>query len=360
MSIKATLYLEKETFSFKQRPLVDFQTVKAFGFKYESGIRAVKIQNERGSFILLPYKGQMIWDAEFDGRRLTMKSLFSEPKQADFFLDSYGNLLQHCGALRMGCPSVEDDHPLHGELPYADYDKAFVELGEDDGGKYLGISGIYEYNRAYGSKYRARPCVKLYEGASVMDIFMTVENLSQNPMELMYMCHINFSLAPNARILQSADWDNVGMVLRTTVPEHITPSDEWYALIKRIGQDVTVTRTIRPDDNYDTDVCFFINRMDPDELGWAHFLQVHEDGSADLVSQKPSELDHHTRWLLRDRSMEVFGMLPATCDPEGYTTEKKKGNIRILDPGGSVTFSIRAGYLDSSTVKKMKKAESVR
>ena len=36
-----------------------------FGFKYESGIEAIKICNKKGFIIVLPFYGQIIWDAEF-------------------------------------------------------------------------------------------------------------------------------------------------------------------------------------------------------------------------------------------------------------------------------------------------------
>ena len=353
MGFKARIALEKCVFSESKKTIVDFDNLKAFSFVYRSGVRAVKLQNEIGYIIVLPYKGQMIWDAAFDGRTLTMKSLFPEPRQASFFLDTYGNFLHHCGALRMGCPSSEDDHQLHGELPYADYERAFIEIGEDEMGTYLAISGVYDYNRAYGDKYTATPLVKLYNDSSVLDVSMQINNLTPNAMDLMYMCHINFAIARNAELIQSAGWNNKSMILRTSMPSHVTPSMNWSSLVKKIQKDVKVTKTIREDDRYDTDLVFFIGDMKEDEEGWAHFLQLHEDGSADIVSQKPIELDHHTRWILRNNNMEVLGMLPATCDPEGYTTEKQKGNVREIPPNGSVSFAIRVGSLNKEDAARL-------
>jgi hypothetical protein len=45
--------------------------------------------------------------------------------------------------------------------------------------------------------------------------------------------------------------------------------------------------------------------------------------------------------------------LPATCDPEGYTAEKKKGNVRAIPALGTVSFSVRTGYMDAAETKKM-------
>jgi hypothetical protein len=46
--------------------------------------------------------------------------------------------------------------------------------------------------------------------------------------------------------------------------------------------------------------------------------------------------------------------LPSTCEPEGYIREKEKGNIKEIPGGGSVTFNIRAGYLDRKETETMK------
>ena len=122
---------------------------------------------------------------------------------------------------------------------------------------------------------------------------------------------------------------------------------------KKIQKDVEITKIIGEDDRYNTDLCFFINDMKEDKDGWAHFIQLHEDGSADIISQKPRELDHHTRWILRNNNMEVLGMLPATCDPEGYTTEKQKGNVREIPPNGSVSFTVKVGFLNKKDAEYM-------
>ena len=47
--------------------------------------------------------------------------------------------------------------------------------------------------------------------------------------------------------------------------------------------------------------------------------------------------------------------LPSTCDPEGYTAEKKKGNVRTLPPQSTVTFKVRTGYLDGAHTKEMER-----
>ena len=81
-----------------------------FGFKYESGIEAIKICNKKGFIIVLPFYGQIIWDAEFGKHSLKMKNMFSEPKFGNSIVDPYGCFAFHSGLIRNGCPLLEHDH----------------------------------------------------------------------------------------------------------------------------------------------------------------------------------------------------------------------------------------------------------
>jgi len=322
--------LRKNYFTEKECTFVDFDSFKAALFIYQSGVHGVKLENESGYIIVLPFKEQQIWDAFFHGRRLTMKSTFPQPRDVNFFLDTYGCFLMHCGARRMGCPGPEDDHPLHGELPYADYDAAEILVDEDEKGKYIGISGVYEYKRAFGDKYQACPLIKLH-GESLLDVSITIENQSNYPMELMYLCHINFRPVDYGRIVQSADWTSKYIELRQSFPEHIKVSQEFIDFLNKLKSEPKLTEVIKPEDEYDPEVVFFLRCPKVDAEGWSHFTQVHPDGSADYVGYKPEELDHCTRWISRTKNQKALGIaFPATSDPEGYTAEKKKGSVKEI------------------------------
>ena len=61
-------------------------------FRYASGVEGLKIENSRGHLVILPWMGQMIWDAQFDGHELTMRNMFSQPKPAAEVVGTYGRL----------------------------------------------------------------------------------------------------------------------------------------------------------------------------------------------------------------------------------------------------------------------------
>ena len=346
--------LSKHMFEGKERILAQSGKLTASLFVYETGVRAVRLANEHGYIVVLPYKGQQVWDAFFDGRFLNMETMYQEPRNVAHFLDTYGCFVMHCGALRMGCPGPEDDHPLHGDLPYADYGEAVLELGRDAEGRTMGITGLFDYNRAFGEKYHARPMAKLHESSTLVDISMEIENYSHYPMDLMYMCHVNFRPVEGGRIVQSVGWDKERMKVRTVIPEHVEASPGFVDFLAQLEENPDLTQTIRAEDEYDPEIAFFIESPRVDADGWSHFMQVHPDGSADYIRYKPSELDHNTRWISRTRDQAGLGLaLPATCDPEGYTAERRKGNIKTVPGKGSVSFSVVAGCLNRKEAMNM-------
>ena len=91
-----------------------------------------------------------------------------------------------------------------------------------------------------------------------------------------------------------------------------------------------------------------------DAQGNTHVIQKHPNGSADYIGYNAKTLNHTVRWILKHPDQKVAGIaLPATCDPEGYVAEKKKGNVRTLPGLGTAEFALRAGYLDAAEAQRM-------
>jgi hypothetical protein len=346
--------IERHFFTEKEQTMLEYEGLKVTLFIYESGVEAVRLSGDQGSVVVLPYMGQMIWDAELAGRRLTMGSMFDQPKLTDFFLHTYGCFMMHCGALRMGCPGPQDTHPLHGELPCAPYRDVSVRFGTDERVPYLCITGTYEHDLAFTAHYRAQPEVRMWSGSSLLDISMNIENRSRYPMDLMYMCHINYRPVDHGRIVQSLPWDSDHMVLRTSIPEHVTVSKKFLAFMDRVQADPSLTQVLKPDDEYRPEMAIFMKGLMTDEQGFCHFMQVHPDGTADYVGYRPDLMDHPSRWIMRTGEQEALGIaLPSTCDPEGYAAEKKKGHLREVPGDSSLSLKMRTGVLDRSKTAEM-------
>ena len=352
---ETTLHLTPAFFPERERVVLQHGALTATAFRYDSGVCALRLRNPLGELVMLPFHGQQIWSAAFGGRDLTMQSMFRQPNATRTYLENYGGFLLHCGATRMGVPAAGDDHPLHGELPNAPYQKARLAVGADERGAYLELGGEYEHIVAFNYHYVARPQVRLYANSAHFPIAISISNLKKTPMDLMYLAHINFRPVDNGRLFYSARCTPEHVRVRTSIPSHVHPPAGYAEFLAELAAHPEVHNVLAPGLAFDPEVVFFIDYL-TDADGWAHSLQVHPDGSADYVAHRPDRLTHGIRWISRTPDQDCLGLcLPATAEPEGYTAEKAKGNLKTLAGGATVRFEMAAGYLDPVEAAAMAK-----
>jgi hypothetical protein len=345
MSWETRIHLYPDSFAERERQLAEYDGIAASTFLYASGVHGLRLSNQIGQITLLPFQGQQIWSAEFRGRTLTMKSMFEEPRPTTEFLHTYGGFLIHCGATAMGVPGEEDSHPPHGELPNAPYQTAELLIGQDNRGPYMGLTGSYQYTVAFNHNYVARPQVKLYADSSRMPVSLTVENLKNSEMELMYLAHVNFRPVDHGRLVYSAPCDPQHVRVRSSIPSHIHPAPGYEEFLKALAQQPDKHNELKPGLMFDPEVVFYIDYL-AEESGWAHSMQIHPDGSADFISHKPDQLDKGVRWISRTADQDALGIiLPATAEPEGYSAEKSKGNLKLIPPRGVFRCDMEVGAL---------------
>lgn len=342
------IFLTPDQFDATERPLAAAGELTASGFRFDSGVAAVALANQYGAVVVLPYQGQQIWSAAFGApdvarRVLTMRSMFDQPRPTTDFLATFGGFLQHCGLSGVGGPGPEDTHPLHGELPNAPYDSAYLVVGEDERGHYLGLGGSYQHTLFFGTNYQAEPLVKLYAGSSTFTVSMTVTNLKRAPIEIMYLAHVNFRPVDGGRLVYSAPASNVRV--RAEIPSHIQPGPGYAEFLAELAADPAKHEVFNPDLNYDPEMVFFIDYA-ADGDGWAHSMQVHPDGSADLIRHRLDQLPKATRWISRTPDQDAVAIVEAgTCLPEGYTAIKAAGGELVLQPGESWRGEFEIGVL---------------
>jgi hypothetical protein len=210
----------------------------------------------------------------------------------------------------------------------------------------MGVTGAYQYTVAFSHNYIARPLVKFYANSSRIELSMTVNNLKRSEMELMYLAHVNFRPVDNGQLVYSAPCDPVHVRVRSSIPAHVRPPAGYREFLAELESQPEKHNVLRPDLAFDPEAVFFIDYQ-ADEAGWAHTMQLHPDGSADFISHRPSQLDHGVRWISRTADQDALGLiLPATAEPEGYTAEKAKGNIKVLPPGGEFYCEMVVGALN--------------
>jgi len=345
-SISETIiYLRPEFFSAHETLLIESDELSASTFQFDSGVCALHLVSDVGDLVLLPFQGQQVWSAIFNGRNLTMRSMFEQPYPTRVFLDTFGGFLQHCGATATGGPGPTDTHPLHGELPNAPYQGVYVAMGEDETGTYIGMGGAYQHTVAFTHNYVAEPLVKLYAGATLFKVEMAITNLKQSPQELLYLAHVNFKPVDGGKLAYSAIPTPEHVRVRASIPSHITPGPGYVDFIQELGEHPEKHHLLAPDLAFDPEAVFFIDYI-ADEAGWAHSMQIHPDGQADVIRHRPEQLPKATRWISRTPDQDAIALVEAgTCEPEGYVAEKAKGNIRLLAPGEYFVAEFEIGAL---------------
>lgn len=325
--------------------------VTASVFRYPTGVAALRLANARGHVIVLPWLGQIVWDAVFDGVRLTMQGLFDAPRPASTIVDTYTCFAYHSGLLRNGCPGPEDTHPLHGEFSCAAMDSAALELSADGA---VRLASTRLYAQGFGNRYRATPSVTLRPGETLFDIDLAVENTGGQAMDLMYMCHINFDFVQNGRILQSAPFTPEHVAVRTATPLHVPRTERHTAMIAALGADPSPTETLDEATGYNPEQVFYLRGLGCDADGVTRMMLRRPEGDAFAMAFSLREFPHPARWIMvtPDHRVAAFA-LPATCHPEGYTAERGKGHVASLAPGEARRFSVRTGYLDSAATRAM-------
>jgi len=335
------------------------QTIAASGeftvnaFTYSTGVAALRVTNAAGHFISLPFQGQQVWRAFFLNRELTMRTTFPEPVPTSDYLATYGGFLLHCGASAMGNPG-NDSHPLHGELPNIRYDDAYVTLGSDERGDYAAVGGTVEVRTGFSMHYTFSPEVRLYAGASVMDVNCALHNKRSSPLDYMYLCHINFAPVNGARLIYSAKPGDVKVFI--DVPDTL-PAEHQHKLrtyMEAVAADPALHDAVgAPGQVYDPEIVFDINYA-ADADGYAHCMQL-VDGSADYACFRAAELPHGIRWISRTGDEDAMGMiLPATADHKGRAEAARRGMLKVLAPGASAEFRMKAGALAPTDAAAMK------
>jgi len=348
-SAHAVFDLRRSFFGENERVALRCAGLTASLFRYDTGIDAIRLANERGQIVILPFMSQIVWSAAFDGVELAMQSMFKAPRPAKVIVETYGCLAYHAGLLRNGVPSPQDTHLLHGEMPCAEMDLAGLACGTDERGPWIAVTGAREYAMGFGAHYLATPRVVLRSGATDFEIVMEVENLSGAPMDLMYLCHVNFAFAEGGRIVKSVPFTPEHVLTRTAIPSHVTPTDDYRALLGELAQNPARMEILSEPHRYDPEQVFYIKGARKALDGLVHFMMARREGDGFTIAWDPAVMPHTIRWILAnsDQRVAAFAM-PATCEPEGYLAEKRKGNVRSLAGGAKASFTTHIGYVDST------------
>lgn len=351
------IVLFSEMFDRSERTLCQAGEFSVSSFRFDSGVAGLRVQNARGEVVVLPFQGQQVWRARFDGRELTMRSMFDQPIETRTYLETYGAFLIHCGLTGLGAPGPADTHALHGELPNAPFQSAWLELDQDA----ITVAGSYRHTVAFSTNYLATIKTTMMTGASLLDVSVAVENLKKTPMDLMYLGHANFKPVDHGKLHDTAPPTAEAVRVRRSIPSHVTPKPGYAEFLAELAKDPSGHYALTPGLAFDPEVVFEMD-MQSDADGFAHALQAHPDGTSDYLRCRPDQAPLCTRWICRTPDQDGLGIaFPSTSGVEGYTAEKAKGRVHALNGGDTWQLDMRLGLLtEHETQDAIAKIKAVR
>ncbi|MGO1353777.1 MAG: DUF4432 family protein [Brachybacterium tyrofermentans] len=335
-----TLDLPRELFGETPRVVCQSPEWTVSARRCRTGVESLSIRNSRGRVEVLPFLGQIVWDAEFDGQSLRMTSMFEEPRKVERIAETYGCFAFHSGLLAAGCPSPEDDHPLHGEFSCAEMDSAELVLAEDS----VTIRSVHEYVMGFGHHYRAIPSVTLRAGSALLDIDLEVTNLSAYAtMPLQYICHLNYRFLEGARMTQTLPEGTFH--LRESIPAHVAPTPAWEQITQRIRSGAIDPDSLVGAEQFDPEIVYFADDL-PAQGGPLRFSLANSDEFEFVTEFDSSQFPTATRWILSNPDQQVAAFaLPATSRPEGFLAAERAGTLVQLPAGRSTRFSVTTGLV---------------
>lgn len=346
---------EPSFFSDRPAELLRCGDLCAVAFRYESGVCGLKLENEWSSMVVLPYMGQQIWSAEFCGRNLTQKSMFDQPLSTRKFGDNYGGLLLHCGLTNINCPGEGENYPIHGELPFACYPKAYTGIGKDGKGTYIAAGGVFVYRNSQEYNYAYSPELRLYSNSTVAEMYIDIHNRRSAALDYMFMCHINWLAVEGSRIVYSAPKDKEHILV---FPTELVGDSPRAAAIREYGERLAENPLIADvldseTQCYDPEMCTSIKYLG-DAQGWGHAMEVMPDGDACYVGFDTGRLPYALRWVCRTGDEDGIGIaLPTTGTSHSTRYQKEQGLYNTLAPNAHDKLRFNFGYLSREQALEM-------
>ncbi|MDQ6670001.1 MAG: aldose 1-epimerase family protein [Chloroflexota bacterium] len=306
----------------------------------EAGVAVAELRTGSGlAFAVLPGRGMDIGFAEYRGMPLCWRSstgevapAFYEP-QGDGWLRGFsGGLMATCGLTTAGWASTDEGQalPLHGRASYLPARNVYAD-GEWQGDEYvMWVQGRTRETVVFGENIRLTRRVWARLGESRLFIDDVVENLGHTavPHMIAYHCNIGFPvLDDGSELISSA--------------REIQPMTQDFAPAL-----ATSAEYGPPDASTKTAVLVHSPLADAD--GWAHTALVNRRRGLGLyVKQRPEQLPWLWQWKHPALGAYVTGVEPANCFGLGRADDRARGTLKFLPPGGSQTYNLEIGVLDS-------------
>lgn len=309
----------------------------------ERGVEAAQFRTGTGfNFEVLLSRGMDISLGEFSGVPLSWASAtgkvapeYFEPEGLGWFRNFHGGLMVTCGLTYLGSPCVDDGKHLglHGRASNIPAKNVWTD-GEWQGDDYvMWVQGRVREAAVFGENIEMRRKVWAKLGENRLFVHDTVTNLGFEPIEHMYLYHIN-----------------IGFPLVDEGSELLSPS----AVVQPRDRDAEEGKEdygkfLAPVKGYREKVYF--HTMNADEQGDVYIALVNRslgDGFGVYVKYRKEELPRFVQWKMMGQGTYAVGIEPANCLVEGRDKERERGTLVFLGPGEMREYHLEIGVLPNA------------
>jgi hypothetical protein len=309
------------------------------------GVRVAHVRTGGGlSFQVLIDRGLDIYNAEYNGIPLAWVSstgpthpFLFEPPDLGWRRTFYGGLMLTCGMTTIGAPSVDQGEALglHGRvsnLPASNVSYGGYWEGER---YFVFIEGQVRETMVFGENLLLHRRIEAELGGNTLSVSDTVTNEGFLPTPHMLLYHVNAGFPvvdDGARLISPS--------------RNVTPRDADAA-----GGASAYNRFSAPEPSYREQV--FFHEMAAGADGSVTAALANPDFNAGqgfgfYVRYRQNELPCFNEWKMMGESVYAVGMEPATNWVSGRAKERKRGALRILQPGEQCHYHITFGLLTST------------
>jgi hypothetical protein len=299
------------------------------------GMRVFEVNNGSGlMFNVYPDRGLDIGEVFFNGRQLAWLTGSSAAAPAFYstegneWLRSWGGgLLTGCGLMNVGGPNHAggENHGLHGRLSHTPAGQVNSSSRWNSEGIYeLKVDGDIRVSRVFGKNLLMNRSIRTAMGDNSIEIEDTVcnEGFRTTPFMLLYHMNFGFPLLNENCYLEAAE-------------HKVTPQNAIAAAGFRDWNSAEP-----PTEDFIEQV--FYHEIPADENGMASISMINPDNRLKLtVSYRTAELPYLAQWKMMGLGEYVMGLEPANCFPEGQENFEKRGLLKMLAPGETVSTKVR-------------------
>jgi galactose mutarotase-like enzyme len=311
------------------------KSIRAVDMKSPNGIEATVLLDRAMDISSLTYKNIPI---SWKSATREVSPIYYESRESEWLRTFCGGLLTTCGLTYFGGPTVDggEELGLHGRIANLSASNVLADSKWENDEFIMFVQGKVREVKIFNERLELSRKIAIFTDKPMILIEDTVENIGFNLTPLMVLYHMNFGFP----ILDSTT--------RLILPKDTitTPKDE----IAKLGFK-TFKEFCEPDDNYIDQV--FVHDILSDETDNCHLALVNQDfnngeGLGVSLKYNKNNLPYLFEWKHLKSGDYVCGLEPANSLPGGRKIQKEKNNVRFINPGEKVSFSIEVNILRSN------------